>query len=201
MYEAADRDVCGRRQEVAEELEYLKSREEYASKFRKLHEANLVPYRVTHNDTKCNNVMFDKETGEPLAVIDLDTVMPGFVAHDFGDAVRFAANTATEDEEDLSKVSLDLNKYECFACGFVPQVFDMITKAELESLPDGVIVMALELAARFLTDYLNGDVYFKCKKPGHNLIRAKCQIALAKDIEAKLPEMHARFARFVPVAK
>ena len=201
LNEAAQRDPYGRKQEVLAELEYLLSREEYASRFRVLHEMGEMPYRVTHNDTKCNNVMFDLNTDAPLAVIDLDTVMPGFVAHDFGDAVRFAANTAEEDEEDLSKVSLDLNKYECFACGFIPQVFDMVTKTELESLPDGVIIMALELAARFLTDYLNGDTYFKCKKPKHNLLRAKCQIALAKDIEAKLPEMHARLARFVPVAK
>jgi len=201
LYEAAERDVCNRRQEVTDELEYLSSREEYASRFRILNERDEMPCRVTHNDTKCNNVMFDKHTGAPLAVIDLDTVMPGFVGHDFGDAVRFAANTAEEDEEDITKVSLDLDKYESFACGFIPQVFDMITKTELESLPDGVMIMALELAARFLTDYLNGDTYFKCKKPRHNLVRARCQLALAKDIESKLPEMHSRIARFVPVVK
>lgn len=201
LYEAVQKDPYGRKKKVLEELEYLKSKEKYASKFRKLHDANKMPSRVTHNDTKCNNVMFDKDTGAPLAVIDLDTVMPGFVAHDFGDAVRFAANTAEEDEEDLKKVSLDLNKYECFASGFIPQVYDMITKTELENLPDGVIIMTLELAARFLTDYINGDKYFKCKKPKHNLVRAKCQIALAKDIEAKLPEMRARLSRFIPITK
>jgi hypothetical protein len=199
LYEAAEKDPCGRRSEVAAELEYLKSMESYASKFRILNELGEMPQRVVHNDTKCNNVMFDKDTGAPLAVIDLDTVMPGFVAHDFGDAVRFAANTADEDEEDLSKVSLDLGKYECFACGFIPQVADMITKTEFENLPDGVIIMTLELAARFLTDYLNGDIYFKCKKPNHNLYRAKCQIALAKDIEQKLPEMRQRISKLVPI--
>jgi len=160
-----------------------------------------MPLRVTHNDTKCNNVMFDKDTGAPLAVIDLDTVMPGFVAHDFGDAVRFAANTAEEDEEDITKVSLDLNMYESFACGFIPQVSDMISKTELDNLPDGVLIITLELASRFLTDYLNGDVYFKCKKPKHNLIRARCQIALAKDIEKKLSEMQSRLDSFVTIVK
>ncbi|HOJ48348.1 MAG TPA: aminoglycoside phosphotransferase family protein [Bacillota bacterium] len=199
LYEAAERDPYGRRKEVIEELEYLKSREEYASKFRILNELGEMPQRVTHNDTKCNNVMFDKDTGAPLAVIDLDTVMPGYVAHDFGDAIRFAANTAEEDEEELSKVSLDLDKYESFACGFIPQISDVITKTEFDNLPDGVIIMTLELAARFLTDYLNGDVYFKCRKPKHNLIRAKCQVALAKDIEKKLPGMRRRIAKFIPI--
>lgn len=201
LYSVAEKDSCGRKQDVIEELEYLKSKEIYASKFRKLHEQNKMPYRVTHNDTKCNNVMFDKDTGSPLAVIDLDTVMPGFVAHDFGDAVRFAANSAEEDEEDISKVSLDLNKYEFFACGFIPQVRDMITKTELENLPDGVLILALELASRFLTDYLDGDVYFKCKKPKHNLVRARCQIALAKDIEQKLPDMRNRLDKYAIVVK
>ncbi|HAN20348.1 MAG TPA: mucin desulfatase, partial [Clostridiales bacterium] len=201
LYMAAEKDSCGRKQEVQNELEYLKSKEGYASKFRKLHDNNEMPLRVTHNDTKCNNVMFDKDTGAPLAVIDLDTVMPGFVAHDFGDAVRFAANTAEEDEEDITKVSLDLNMYESFACGFIPQVSDMISKTELDNLPDGVLIITLELASRFLTDYLNGDVYFKCKKPKHNLIRARCQIALAKDIEKKLSEMQSRLDSFVTIVK
>lgn len=201
LYAAAEKDEFGRKQEVLEELDYLKSKEEYASKFRILHEQNKMPYRVTHNDTKCNNVMFDIDTGKPLAVIDLDTVMPGFVAHDFGDAVRFAANTADEDEEDLSKVSLDLEKYESFAHGFIPQVHDMITRTELDNLPDGVMVLTLELAARFLTDYLNGDVYFKCKKFKHNLVRTRCQIALAKDVEKKLPEMRVKLEKFVTVVK
>ncbi|MDD4164903.1 MAG: aminoglycoside phosphotransferase family protein [Eubacteriales bacterium] len=201
LYEVAEKDAFDRKKEVLDELEFLRGSEEYASRFRKLHERNLMPYRVTHNDTKCNNVMFDKETGAPLAVIDLDTVMPGFVGHDFGDAVRFAANTADEDEEDLSKVSLDLDKYEAFAHGFIPQVSDMITRTELDNLPDSVMILTLELAARFLTDYLNGDVYFKCKKPKHNLYRARCQIALARDVEKKLPEMRARLEKFVIVVK
>ena len=201
LYKAAELDAFGRLKEVKKELEYLKSMENYASRLRILNEKNDMPYRVTHNDTKCNNVMFDKDTGEPLAVIDLDTVMPGFVAHDFGDAVRFAANTAEEDEEDISKISLDIEKYEHFAHGFIPEVSDMITKTELESLPDGVMIMTLELASRFLTDYLCGDTYFKCKKPYHNKIRARSQIALARDIEKKLPEMRLRLNRFIPITQ
>lgn len=201
LYKAAEEDIAGRRQEVIEELEYLKSMESYASKFRILHDEGRMPYRVTHNDTKCNNVMFDKETGRPLAVIDLDTVMPGFVAHDFGDAVRFACNSAAEDEEDLSRVYLDLDRYESFARGFLPQVSDIITETEQENLPDGVLILSIELASRFLTDYLNGDVYFKCKKPKHNLVRARCQIALAKDVVSKLDEMRSRLNKYSLTAK
>lgn len=189
LFETAQKDPVGRRKEVEGELEYLKSKEECSLLFNRLLEEGKVFYRVTHNDTKCNNVMFDIKTGEPLAVIDLDTVMPGFVAHDFGDAIRFAANNAEEDEEDLSKVFLDLSKFESFAKGFIPPIKDLITKTEYDTLADGVLVMTLELASRFLTDYLNGDKYFKVKKPKHNLVRALCQIQLAKDIEQKMPEM------------
>ena len=141
--------------------------------------------------------MFDELTGEHLAVIDLDTVMPGFVAYDFGDAVRFAANPGGEDNEDLSKIYLDLDYYSAFAEGFVPQIRDMVTARELETLPDGVLAITLELAARFLTDYLNGDVYFKCKKPKHNLVRTRAQVALAKDIAKKMPQLRQRLSEIV----
>ena len=146
----------------------------------------ILPQRVTHNDTKCNNVLFDENTNEPLAVIDLDTVMPGLTAYDFGDAVRFAANTAKEDEPDISKVSLDLGKYEAFAKGFVSQVAEALTDEEIETLFLGPIVMTIELAARFLSDYLDGSKYFKCDYEKHNLVRTKCQIALAKDMLEKI---------------
>lgn len=182
-------DVCGRAENVHDELDYLYSMEEYVGLLDKLYRERKLRKRVVHNDTKCNNVMFDEETLVPLAVIDLDTVMPGYVAHDFGDAVRFACNTADEDEEDLSKVSLNLKSYMHFASGFVGQLWGIITESELNTLPDGVLIITLELASRFLKDYLDGDLYFKCSKPKHNLHRARCQIALAKDVFSKLPEM------------
>ena len=189
LRESAQRNVAGRREEVEAELSYLLSKEGYISLLEDLHGEGKLPLRVVHNDTKCNNVMFDARTRTPLAVIDLDTVMPGYMAHDFGDAVRFACNTASEDEEDLSKVSLDLRGYERLAEGFVTPLSGMITETEFSTLPDGVLIITLELAARFLKDYLDGDVYFKCRKPFHNLLRTRCQIALAKDMEKKMGEM------------
>jgi len=187
-------DPCGRADEVQNELEYLYSMETYVGLLDELYRSRKLRKRVVHNDTKCNNVMFDEQTLTPLAVIDLDTVMPGYVAHDFGDAVRFACNTADEDEQDLSKVSLNLRGYMHFASGFVGQLWGIITETELQTLPDGVLIITLELAARFLKDYLDGDLYFKCTRKGHNLDRARCQIALAKDISKKLPEMRKLLA-------
>lgn len=189
---AAAKNTAGRLSEVREEYEYLLSMEEKAVVLCELSEKGELPFRVVHNDTKCNNVMFDSITGERLAVIDLDTVMPGLVAYDFGDAVRFAANPGGEDNEDLSQIYLDLDYYSAFAEGFVPSVYGKVTDKEIETLPDGVLAITLELAARFLTDYLNGDVYFKCKKQRHNLLRARAQIKLAKDVFGKMPELRAR---------
>ncbi len=189
---AAENDTAGRLDSVREEYEYLLSMEREACLLCELSENGKLPLRVVHNDTKCNNVMFDKESGEHLAVIDLDTVMSGLVAYDFGDAVRFAANPGGEDNEDLSKIYLDLDYYSAFAEGFVPCIFGKVTDMEIATLPDGVLAITLELAARFLTDYLNGDVYFKCKKERHNLLRTKAQIKLAKDVFGKMPELRAR---------
>ena len=186
---SAARNAAGRAEEVREELDYLLSMESCVSLLQSLHTAGRLPLRVVHNDTKSNNVIFHELTGVPLAVIDLDTVMPGYMAHDFGDAVRFACNTAAEDEEELSKVSLDTERYRALAKGFVTPLLGILTKTELRTLPYGVLIITLELAARFLTDYLDGDVYFKCQKEHHNLIRARCQIALAKDISSKLGEL------------
>ena len=186
---AAGVDVCGRLDSVRNLYDDLLSVRDRVDLFHRLHEAGKLPLRVVHNDTKCNNVMFDRTTLEPLAVIDLDTVMPGFVAHDFGDAVRFACNTAPEDAEDLSAVSLDLAAYTRFAEGFLPEVRGILTEEELNTLPEGVLLITWELAARFLKDDLEGDVYFKCRKERHNRLRAACQLALVKDISHKLPKM------------
>ena len=145
----------------------------------------LIPARVTHNDTKCNNVLFDEKTHEPLAVIDLDTVMPGLALHDFGDAIRFAANEASEDEADFSKVVLSVDKFRAFTEGFLGEVGDTLSPLELENLVHGAFVITIELSSRFLDDYITGDKYFKIDFPGHNLLRTRSQLALAKDILKK----------------
>lgn len=188
---AAERNAAGRLDEVREEYDYLMSMEKEAFVLCELNEQGILPNRVVHNDTKCNNVMFDVDTGEHLAVIDLDTVMPGLVAYDFGDAVRFAANPGGEDNPNTHEIYLDLDYYAAFTEGFVPCLLGNVTDKEIETLPDGVLAITLELAARFLTDYLNGDVYFKCKMPKHNLVRTKAQIALAKDVFNKMPKLRS----------
>ena len=150
-----------------------------------------LPQRVTHNDTKCNNVLFDTLTKKHTCVIDLDTVMPGLAGFDFGDAIRFIANTATEDEKDLSKVMLDLGKFEAFTKGFIDGCGESLTPKEIETLPLGAITITTECGIRFLTDYLDGDRYFKINYPDHNLDRALCQLQLAKDMISKQAEMSA----------
>lgn len=189
---SAKEDKLGRLASVKKEYDYLMSMEKEATLLCELSEQGLLPHRVVHNDTKCNNVMFDFKTGEHLAVIDLDTVMPGLVAYDFGDAVRFAANPGGEDNPAPHSVYLDVEFYTAFAEGFVPCLLGSITDKEIETLPDGVLAITLELATRFLKDYLDGDVYFKCKMPKHNLVRTKAQIALAKDIYGKMPILRRR---------
>ena len=184
---AAGADAFSRLCEVKAEYDYLLSQSENACRLCRLADSGAMPLRVVHNDTKCNNVMFDAKTGKNLAVVDLDTVMPGLIAYDFGDAVRFAANPGGEDCEDLSEVFLDTDAFAAFARGYVGQIRGSVSRFELDTLADGVLAVTLELAARFLTDYLCGDSYFKCKKERHNLIRARAQIALARDIITKIP--------------
>lgn len=184
---AAGADAFSRLCEVKAEYDYLLSQSENACRLCRLADSGALPLRVVHNDTKCNNVMFDAKTGRNLAVVDLDTVMPGLIAYDFGDAVRFAANPGGEDCEDLSEVFLDTEAFAAFARGYVGQIRGSVSRFELDTLADGVLAVTLELAARFLTDYLCGDSYFKCKKERHNLIRARAQIALARDIITKIP--------------
>ena len=165
--------------------EYL-SLEEIATKMYKMQKEGKLPLRVTHNDTKCNNVLFDKDSFNHLAVIDLDTVMPGLVGFDFGDSIRFGANTCAEDEKDLDKVALDMNKYNAFYKGFTETLKKDLTPLEIETLPLGAITMTVECGMRFLTDYLDGDKYFKVDYPEHNLDRSKCQLKLAQDMIEKL---------------
>ncbi|HBL83912.1 MAG: hypothetical protein A2Y17_00355 [Clostridiales bacterium GWF2_38_85] len=172
------------------EIDYLLSVEEQACKLTIMAENRLLPYRVTHNDTKCNNVLLDEDTRKALCVIDLDTVMPGLVMHDFGDAARYICNNACEDSRDLNKVHIDISKFRAFTEGFLLPIKHTLTELEIEYMAYGVFVMATELATRFLTDYLNGDKYFKINYTDHNLARARCQIALAKDIYSNMNLMN-----------
>ena len=150
-----------------------------------------IPLRVTHNDTKLSNILFDKDTDKAVCLIDLDTVMPGALAYDFGEGLRTGITTAKEDEEDLSKIKIDTGRFEAYTKGFLSEVKDIITKQELEMLPLGVWMMTYENGIRFLADYLNGDVYFSVDEniENHNLIRAKAQIELLRQMEEKEEEM------------
>lgn len=150
-----------------------------------------IPHRVTHNDTKLNNILFDNESNSAVCVIDLDTVMPGSSLYDFGDSMRFGANTAAEDEKDLTKVSFDLKVFEKFLEGYLSAAGKALTKKELELLPFSCALMTYECGIRFLKDYLDGDIYFKIDYPEHNLDRAKNQFTLLFDIEKKEAEAKA----------
>jgi Ser/Thr protein kinase RdoA (MazF antagonist) len=152
-------------------------------------ENGILPLRVTHNDTKLNNILFDEKTNEGVCIIDLDTVMPGLSLYDFGDSIRFGANTAAEDEKDTSKISLNLDLYRAYTEGYLSAAGSSLTDAEIEYLPFSAKLMTLELAMRFLTDYLDGDVYFKLNYPEHNIVRTRAQQTLVSDIEKKLDQM------------
>ena len=191
LKEEIARDPCGRVAKVRQELEWLLSVEDEACKLTDLYEEGKLPLRVTHNDTKINNVLFDEETLRPLVVIDLDTVMPGLVGHDFGDAIRFAANFVEEDCPKADEAGLNLNVYWAFAEGFLKETAPTLTEMEVETLGNSCFTLTCELATRFLADYLVGDKYFKVNGPEHNLIRTRCQIALAKDMQTKMDAMNA----------
>ena len=184
-------DPCGRVKEVREELDWLLSVEDEACELTDLYTAGKLPLRVTHNDTKINNVLFDEETHEALVVIDLDTVMPGLVGHDFGDAIRFAANFVEEDCPEAEKAGVNLNIYWAFAEGFLKETASTLTEEEVNTLGLSCFALACELATRFLDDYIMGDKYFKIKYADHNLVRTRCQIALAKDMRVKMDAMNA----------
>lgn len=189
--EALEKDVCGRAAEVQEEIQFVLDREEFAGTLCRLQEEGKLPLRVTHNDTKLNNVMFDEKTSEPICIVDLDTVMPGLSVNDFGDSIRFGASTGAEDEKDLSKIWCDLELYEAYVKGFIEGCEGALTETELDHLPTGAIMMTFECGMRFLTDHLEGDHYFKIHREGHNLDRCRTQFKLVKDMEEKLPQMKA----------
>lgn len=182
-------DVADRVKLVGPELAFIDSVRDMVCELSDRYARGDFPVRVTHNDTKSNNVLFDKDTLKPLVVIDLDTVMPGMAMCDFGDAVRFICNTAAEDDPDLSKVSIDLDKYRAFCKGFIGKVKDGLTPAEIDCMALGAITLTVELVVRFLDDYLSGDTYFKLLYPEHNIVRTRCQMALAKDMLVKYEQM------------
>lgn len=170
---------------AAKEIAFYKEREHYADFEAEEYKKGNLQLRVTHNDTKLNNVMIDDATGKALCVLDLDTVMPGFAINDFGDAIRFGASTAAEDEKDLSKVELSISMYKAFEEGFLTEIGDSLTDSELKLLPAGARNIIFEQGMRFLTDYLMGDVYFKVDYPEHNLVRARTHIKLLEEVERK----------------
>ena len=187
--EAVEANLSGRADQVQADIDFLLSREEVACSLQKLQAEGKLPLRVTHNDTKLNNVLLDKKTRKSLCVLDLDTVMPGLSLHDFGDSIRFGAATAAEDEPDLSAMSLDLHLFEVYTRGFL-EAATALTDMEVKMLPMGALAITLELATRFLKDYLDGDLYFKTAYPEHNLVRARAQMKLAADMQAKWDDMN-----------
>lgn len=186
---AAEDDIMGRAASVKEEIAFVLEREELACVLGDMLEEGKLPLRVTHNDTKLNNIMMDKQTGKGICVIDLDTVMPGLAIHDFGDSIRFGASTAAEDEEDLNKVSCDMELFELYSKGFIEGCRGSLTQTEREMMPMGAKVMTFECGIRFLTDYLQGDTYFKIHRPNQNLDRCRTQFKLVRDMEEKWETM------------
>lgn len=178
-------DVCGRAASVKEEIDFYLAHEDVANVFGDLLAKGELPLRVTHNDTKLNNIMIDNETHKGICVIDLDTVMPGLAMNDFGDSIRFGASTAAEDEKDLNKVWCDMDLFEVYTKGFIEGCAGRLTEKEIELLPMGAKVMTFECGMRFLTDHLQGDTYFKIHRENHNLDRARTQMKLVQDMEAK----------------
>ena len=187
--EAVEKDVCGRAASVQKEIDFVLSHEDTANVFGDLLEKGELPIRVTHNDTKLNNIMIDNTTRKGICVIDLDTVMPGLAMNDFGDSIRFGASTAEEDEQDLSKVSCSMELFELYVKGFLEGCAGSLTDKEVEMLPMGAKVMTYECGMRFLADYLEGDHYFKIHREGHNLDRARTQFKLVADMESKWDTM------------
>lgn len=184
-----EKDACGRAALVQDEIAFAHARKSDTGVLVDLIAEGKLPLRVTHNDTKLNNIMFDNKTKKPICIVDLDTVMPGLSLYDFGDSIRFGANTASEDELDLSKVSCDLALYEAFTRGYLTSAGSSLTALEVAYLPFASKLMTFECGMRFLTDYLDGDVYFSIKHDGHNLERCHTQFALVADMEKKFDQM------------
>ena len=186
---AYEANVCDRAKDCKDEIDFVLAHESTYGKVVDALASGELPLRVTHNDTKLNNILMDKESGNARAVIDLDTVMPGSLLYDYGDSIRFGASTAAEDERDLSRVHFDIALFRAYSEGYVSAVKNSITQKERELLPFGAYLMTIECGMRFLGDYLAGDTYFKAKYAEHNLVRARTQLRLAKEMEEQFPAM------------
>ncbi len=186
---AVEEDVCGRAKEVQDEIRFVMEREADTHVICDALANGEIPLRVTHNDTKLNNIMIDNETGKGICVIDLDTVMPGSALYDYGDSIRFGASTGAEDEKNLELINCDMGLFEIYTKGYVEGCGGSLTEKEIRMLPMGAKLMTMECGMRFLADYLQGDVYFKIHRPEHNLDRARTQFKLVADMEKKWDEM------------
>ena len=191
LLKAIENNKSGRKDNAKAEIEFALKRKEMTSKIVDKLKSGEIPIKVTHNDTKLNNVMLDDKTGKPVAVIDLDTIMPGTICYDFGDSIRFGCNPAAEDETDLSKVNFDINLFEEYVKGYVSTLKTTMTKSEADNLALGAIMMTYECGIRFLADYLDGDVYFRTKRESHNLDRCRTQFKLVSDMETLFPKLNA----------
>ena len=189
FFAVVEKDECNRAKDVKDEIKVFEKHRDFCCKLTDMADAGKLPLRPVHNDTKYNNILLDKDTFEPVCVLDLDTIMPGLVAHDFGDAIRFAANRAAEDEVDLGKVYLDFDYFKEFTEGFTGAIGKSLTDAEIETLALGAPTITFELASRFLADHIDGDRYFAIHRENHNLDRARCQMKLAADMMDKLELM------------
>ena len=194
---ALEDNIAHRAEGVSKEIKALEKYSSRASIIVNKLANGEIPTRVTHNDTKLNNILMDAATDKGVCVIDLDTVMPGSLLYDFGDSVRFAANNGAEDDKDISRVWIRTDLYEEYVSGFLAGVGDSITEEEIKLLPMSVFILTYELALRFMTDYLNGDTYFKLNYPEHNLIRTRAQIKLMEDVDAKLDLLEEITAKYV----
>ncbi len=194
---AIENNKAGRLSSIKKEVDFALNYSTYASAITDGIKSNEIPLRVTHNDTKLNNVLFDADSREGLCVIDLDTVMQGSLLYDFGDALRIGASSGSEDETNLDLIYFDLEKFENFAKGFLEQTKDCLTKKEIELLPLSALILTYECGIRFLADYLNGDTYFKIHRDTHNLDRARNQFKLVADIESKLDEMKKIVEKYI----
>ncbi len=191
LKKAVEKDILNRGKEVAKEIEFVLQRESFIHTLMDLYEEGKLPLKVTHNDTKLNNIMIDNTSRKAICVIDLDTVMPGFSVNDYGDSIRFGASTGAEDEPDLSKVNFDLELYEIYTKGFLEGCNGSLSETEIAMLPVGAKMMTLECGIRFLTDYLQGDTYFRTHREGQNLDRARTQFKLVADMEMYWDKMVA----------
>jgi len=195
LKEAIEKDTANRAEKAKPEIDFVMEREAMASKLLDLHAEGKIPERVTHNDTKLNNVLMDEVTGEGLCVIDLDTVMPGLALYDFGDMVRTGTSPAAEDEQDLSKVRARMEMFTALLEGYLAEAADFLNDTEKELLPFSGMLITFEIGIRFLTDYLSGDVYFKTSRPEHNLDRCRTQFKLVESLEEQEEELDQALAR------